>query len=540
MSRSVRPSWLRSPRAWIGGAAVFDLLARLPEDLLAPLVSLLGGYSGSRLLAGLSTWLLFAVVFYTFAPLVYRLVDPLPAEETGFRLVFAGGATLTGLALELTTGVTRFAAVFGAIGAVAASFLLYLKFGLGWTLLDPDGPAIGVLQTITAHNDVREEVRTDLEREGWLGAVGAGLYLAATGGVVAFPAFLGGVISQVFVYAYPVPDLLFLGWAVSAALLPRIDLGPTADQLLDVKFDLEEYLLDAVENATRSIQGLFVTSFVLLGVFQAAGYLFLAVGTAPAQLRTLDAALSASASPAAVGIEIWLLLWNLLGITALLGFAGAFSLWAWLRELQRLPHFLDRWEGRTTASGEPLARPRGFVAPALAALLAVAGYAVVLPSAPGTPWDAPFAVGWPLLIALGVRSARVPDRPQSIAREHVLIGASLYAHVVTMWLLAEVVVAVGSDGASIADAVSTPVVPVVLGIVLLFVGALPTVNRYEERRADGGHRGYAFVGYLLALGVVTALLVPFTSASIGVAVATLSVAAFVAGAAIGLIRYVGL
>jgi len=73
-------SALRSSNVWIGSAAVTDPLARLPENVLVPPVSLVGGTVGPAsvaatrwlLFAATTRCLLFATVFYTFTPLVRR------------------------------------------------------------------------------------------------------------------------------------------------------------------------------------------------------------------------------------------------------------------------------------------------------------------------------------------------------------------------------------------------------------------------------------------------------------------------------------
>ncbi|WP_049985258.1 hypothetical protein [Halobellus rufus] len=377
MAFGLAPSVLRSPRVWVGGTAAADLLARFPGDVVVPLLSLAGGTVGSTSVAAATTWLLFATVFYTFAPLVYTYLEQLPSGERGFRLLFATSAVSAGLVFEVAEGTRLTAGIAVLMVASAGALLWYLSRVREWSLFDPEGRGVEVLQLVSPHRDVSEELRADFAREGLLGLVGRVVYLAAVGLLLVFPVFLAGVVSQLFVYAYPLPDLLFLGWAVVAAVSPRLTVGPSREQVLDVGFDLERYLLDSLENASRSVQGLFLTTFVVLGAFVAAGYLFFAVTLGSQLVGPVSALLDGPVL--GLGPDAWVTIWNLVGLTAMLGLAGVSFLWLWIRELQRLPHFLDAWENRSMADGEPIARPAGFVALPLVAVFASAAYALSCP-----------------------------------------------------------------------------------------------------------------------------------------------------------------
>ena len=101
------------------------------------------------------------------------------------------------------------------------------------------------------------------------------LLLAIFGLLLALPAFLAALLAQVLIHAYPIPDLLLLGWIVGAAVAGRVPIGPNRAQVLDRKFDLERYFVDVLENATRSVQGLYLSTLVLIGMFFATMYLHL-------------------------------------------------------------------------------------------------------------------------------------------------------------------------------------------------------------------------------------------------------------------------
>jgi hypothetical protein len=78
--------WLQFSRVLLGTSAVLDLvvrfssvaveiMTRLPEDIFVPLLSVVGGMLGSSLVSFVTTWLLFAVVFYTVGHLAYSHLE---------------------------------------------------------------------------------------------------------------------------------------------------------------------------------------------------------------------------------------------------------------------------------------------------------------------------------------------------------------------------------------------------------------------------------------------------------------------------------
>lgn len=530
-------SALRSPKVWIGGAAVTDLLARLPEDVLVPLISLVGGAVGPASVAAATTWLLFAMVFYTFAPLVYTYLDWLPSEARGFRLLFAASAVSAGLLFEFAEGARLTAGIGALMIASAGAVLWYLSRVRGWSLFDPEGRGVEVLQLVSPHQDVSAELRADFAREGLVGVAGRAAYLAALGVLLVFPVFLAGVVSQLFVYAYPLPDLLFLGWAVVAAVSPRLTIGPSRGQVLDVEFDLERYLLDSLENASRSVQGLFLTTFVVLGAFIAAGYLFFAV-TLGSQVA--GPALALLGGPIlGLGLDAWVTLWNLVGLVAMLGFAGGFFLWLWVRELQRLPHFLDVWEGRATAEGEPIARPAGFVALPLATVVASAAYAFAVPASGTSPVEYGFALCWPLLLGLGWWVANHSGESQPLTHENLWIAVGLYAETVSVWFLARTLtVATAGGSPSVWAIFESANLPIVLGFITVFPTLLPYVSRYEDRDVEG--RSYALVWFLLAVAGLAVLTARIATDPVRFQLRLLAGAAIFGGLALALVRRRGL
>lgn len=534
MENGIVISTVRTAKFWIGGTAVIDLITRLPEDILTPLLSLVGGVYGSGGVGTFTTWLLFAVVFYTFTPLIYSYLEALPSEQVGYRLLFTAAAVLSGLVLKYLDGEGLLIGVFAAVAVGSSTLLWYLSRFQHWSLLSVNGRAVSLLQTIFPHEDISDELETDLSRQGFAGLVGRILFLAAVGVILGFPIFLAGVVSQVFIYAYPIPNLAFLGWAFATAVSPHLTIGPTRRQVLDREFDLEKYLLDALEYSSRSVQGLFTTTFCVLGILISAGYLWLAIRAATELSDLYSVMLRRPLFE--LGVEEWIILSGLTGFTALLGFVGVFSMWAWIRELQRLPHFLDEWENRTTISGDPLARPIGFLVLPLttAGVTGIYGFYLTIPGT--TVVEYAFAGGWPILLVLGWWGSNHPKRPQPIRYENLWITAGLYFEVSSVWLVAQLV---GGPSGSTSDllrkVLSSPEVPLILAVVTLLPTLLPYVSRYENRRADGV--SYAMVWILFVIASTTFGGSLLTSGPLRVQLFVLAGASGVGGVALVTVRY---
>jgi hypothetical protein len=529
-------SVLRSPKVWIGGAALTDLLARLPEDVLVPLVSLLGGTLGPASISAATTWVLFGMVFYKFTPLVYTYFEWVPASARGFRVVFTAAAVGTGVFLEHVDGSQLMIGIAAVMIATPIAMLWYLSRGRDWTLFDPEGRGVRIIQLFSPYQDVSEELRSDFAREGPAGVAGRVTYLAALGLLLSIPVFLAGIIAQLFIYAYPLPDLLFLGWAVVATVSPRLTIGPSRGQVLDIEFDPERYLLDSLENASRSVQGLFLTMFVVLGAFIAAGYLFLAVTVGSQVAGPALALLSGPINE--LSPDAWVTIWGLAGLIATLGFVGTFLLWVWIREIQRLPHFLDMWEDREMAEGTPIARPTGFVALPLVAILAAATY-VFVTFAPGQAGEYAFAVCWPLILGLGWWVANHSRESQPLDYENVWIALGLYVEAAAVWFLARTLtVATASESPSVLAIVDAPTLPVVLGFLTTFTTVFPYVTRYESRAIEG--RSYALVWFLLVGAGVATLTAQLATDLIQFQLRLLAGAAFLFGGALAVTRWRGL
>jgi hypothetical protein len=180
--------WLQFSRVLLGTSAVLDLvvrfssvaveiMTRLPEDIFVPLLSVVGGMLGSSLVSFVTTWLLFAVVFYTVGHLAYSHLEIVPKNEidTGFRIIFVMSTLMLGISFNQVLSTQTIADEAILIAAVlpftaggGSLLLIYLVKYHGWEVLHHQGDAIKILKLIYPHQEeaVEQDIKTDLSYQG--------------------------------------------------------------------------------------------------------------------------------------------------------------------------------------------------------------------------------------------------------------------------------------------------------------------------------------------------------------------------------------
>jgi hypothetical protein len=514
-------------------SAILDLVVRLPEDILAPSLSLIGGVLGNPTVAFLTTWFMIAAAFYTFAPLAYSYLTVLPTRSCGFRAIFAGGTLPLGLMFQRSDSLGLLAATaFGTVLLTTTLFLGYLSVRHQWTLLDPDGQAAELMKTFSPReDDVAEEIKTDLAYEGFLGHAAALLYLLAIGTLLCAPVVIAAIVSRVIIYAYPIPDIVFLGWATSAHLFPRLAVGPDRQRVLNLEFDLERFLVDFIENATRSFFGFFSSVFLVLGLFTAAGYVFIGIAVASALLPTVANGLPVLLE--APTTDLARRVWNLSGVVILILFAGCYGIWAWIRTIRRLPHYLDVKEGRDTVlQADLISRPPGLVlAPTAAWLLAV-----LYVYSDGPLLATVYAVAWPATLLGGVWTVWWTRRrtAQPATTEYRWILFALVLQMWSVWLAGRFPQFVGAltSGSAVG---SVLILPVAVTLLLAVVAIVPVIFRYESRHED--YRRYTFVWLLLGLGILALAARPVIPSQYSVLAWVLGFLGLVFAPALAIVRF---
>ncbi|WP_267643308.1 hypothetical protein [Haloarchaeobius amylolyticus] len=517
----------------LGASAVLDIVARLPEDLIAPLLSITGGLFGGTSVSFLTTWVMFGVAFYTFGHLPYRYLHVRPRDDPLFRVLYAVGAVILGIGLQVIEAAgTLVSIILPGTVIGGGSLLLFLMVAHDWRPLNPDGRVVDVLAVfaLETKEEVRDEITSDLAYDGLLGYTATTFYLLAVMFVLGIPMFLGALGVQTLVYAFPVPDVLFLAWASAVRFIPESTLRKDRDRLLELDFDIERFLISTVRNATRGTQGAFSTMYCFMGLFLTAGYLLVAVNLTPAVSGMIGTALGASTG--ALSLDAMVIIWDWIGVLVLLFFAGCHGLWVWLREVQRLPYFLETWEGRAVpAVSRPAPRVRGFVAFPILALLSSATFVTFLDS---TRWV--FAIVWPAIVIGGLVSVKytLQEPLQQVGDENLWITSGLILQMVTLWSATELkslIRAVVGEG-GLLDMVGLPVTVTVL---LLVVASIPHIERYEQRFDD--IRRYSLVFLLVTIGAASSVATWFVPESYRIFSVSFSIIGLGAGGLLGFARY---
>lgn len=491
--------WLRSQRGALGSATALDLTVRIADvraalggagEVLTPLVSLVGGTLAAGRFGDLTTWLLFAIAFYFVTPRVFPTVVRETVERRGFRVLFAAGAVWVGRTLGgATTPLTLadLAAPFVAAIALATASVLYFRFVAGWDLLGPDGEAVELLDRVVAA-DMRAERRRDRARPGALGVLADGVHLAGVGTVVVLAASALGVLATALGRAYPLPDLLVVGYLLFVPVARwRGWSTPSVG-------DVEERVLLGAREGTRTLKGAMLSLLAGLGLFGAAGFLFLGVGLVPGVVSLVRVSLDVDPT---VG-------WVAVGGLVCFVTAGGHVAWLWLRTFRRLPAFLARWRGATDLPDPPVARPLGAVVPGLVAFLAGAGciLAVDDPTIPA------LALCWPAVpVAVGgvvVATRRAPIRDSMDGEDH-RITAGVLAEFLVLFTTAGAAPAVEAGVPPVGAVVDALVTPYNAVAVVGIVGSayLADAAHYSFRHEDS--RRLAGGGYLLGMGGAVAL-----------------------------------
>lgn len=454
---------------------------------------------GTPLIGTITTWLLAWTVYYLFAPLVFSLVDDLENDRGKpiFRIIFACGAVSTGLFFDNISSLPLW--YICVVFAWSVVIIGYLSVIRKRRILDPYGLGGDLIEMFSGFNDGRKEMRTDFEREGAFEYLIPLIYSITFLCIFAIPFVLAGVLGPVFILAYPIPDMLVLGWAIGAFIFDRISYGPSKSKVLSTEFDFERFTLDALENGTRGPAGLLLSMLVLGGMFISASYfsLWLAVF---GEINNLffqiigDSWRNFTNSSLTVYdfLKISINLWNLVASNIGLVSISGFAIWGWIREWQRLPHFLDYWEDRDTISGTPPQRPWGFMLlPSVGMGLFVLFLHFSLPNLlESTYLNYILAISWVALFGgmgyVGYQSFdSTTNKAQHIRYEHYWITGGLYILSLPMLL-----------GTGFGDIIE---VIFITAVLLLCLGIILTG---KVASTASGLKTYLDVGFFISYGLL--------------------------------------
>jgi hypothetical protein len=441
----------------------------LADGVLLPVVSLTAGAAPDTLVGTVAGWGVFAVAFLLVADRVYRGVVPDDVRGPGLTILFAGCSLGFGVILD-TSGSDSFLRTFALTTTVVTGlFACYVQLASARSLLDPENLLIQPLAYISrTDEDPAEEIRTDLRRDGLLGIAGAAVFVTATGLILMLPCFLAGVTLRFLMQAYPFPDLVAILWVVGPPVARRIpDRVVRRLPTLRTRTDPETRLLRGTRQATRSIAGLFATSFVALALFGATGLVLLGV------------TLTVELFPSALGAfeQTPVLVWGFVGCVVSLLLAGTVSIWAWVNQYRRLPAVLDAWEG---------SEPRELNTPRLLAVVPAASVqfflVAVFLTANELNWVAVgYGVVWPLSAATLCRIVVWTHRRQqhSVSWERALIVGGSLVQLLSLWPAVSVLEHGSAVLTQPIEVLFHPV-PVVIGGTAVLVSLFPDIDRLDD------------------------------------------------------------
>ncbi|XGI83039.1 hypothetical protein ACEU6E_07085 [Halorutilales archaeon Cl-col2-1] len=507
-------SWLPSRYDVLGASVILDIVTRLPEDLIAPLISITGGIFGSSEMALLTTWFMFAVALYNLAPLAYSYlgnkIPSFPNEKPGIRIIFTIGSVLFGNLLgyalpnfipsSLHPGYLFISYLF-----VGFLFLVYLSRVRDWDLFDPQGKAILTRLHFTIEETEDSEFKSQLNQEDWVKIVGSSSLLLTFASVIYFiPTFAAAVVLLISMISYPLPDFIFLGWAISYRLFPRLSVGPNRNRLMNFEFDFEKVLIDSIENTTRGPIGMNMIFFIFLGIISSVA--LFSTGSIYFDLVSDDIAESLINSNSSISIRDWLSMWNLIGGGVLIFFAIGYGIWAWIRELYRLPHYLDTWDGKNTASNKDLiTRPPGFNAISIIAFFLHVIYVIITPIRYIDSINIAFGLLWPFFIIIGIWSVQLTHSKsktsQSVEYEHIWIFVGFSLQLISLAFGSDLLVII-ETGKAISFSSFTTVV-LAFYIASLFFTNIGYYYLYDSEKTT---INYLYGVFLILLGIVLNIL----------------------------------
>jgi len=483
-----------------------DLVVRLPEDIFVSLLSITVGILGTPAVQFVTSWVMFGTAVYIFSPVVFERSDPpLPSETSGFKLSFTLGT------IAAAIPVTRAFTHDGGSGLLVLTLVLALVSGCllsaylvsyrGWELHSEEGEFVDLLAPLApgTADEYRSEVKVNFAHEGWPGRFARSLY--PIGGTMFFSLiiFLISFILAGLALISPFPDIVFLVWAVSTVTIPRLAVGPERDRILNMKFEFDRYLFEALEDASRGLYGLTGYLFLIIGLMGA--ILPLGVITAGGHLSSLVRLPTFVLSGIERGfdVETIVILWDILGIFFVATFGGLYGVWVWIREFRRFPHFLDGMN-ETGASGDPPARTTGFVLVPVLTVLGSVGFAGTFhPDRISSLVAWSYAIFWPAFVLFASVTVWHTFRRswQSTEREYAWIVGGATGQVAVILVDYEAVRGSGFDTGAVIGAVDGGIL---FSAILILVSIWPFCFKYSDRH--NGVREYTSAFVLIILGAV--------------------------------------
>jgi len=174
-------------------------------------------------------------------------------------------------------------------------------------------------------------------------------------GVIMFTCLVFAIMAGVAVVLFPLPEVVIILTAIASSV-NKIRSSMWIETVADYGVVIEDQLFTVVRYVRAGPKGFAATSLIFSAVAMSMLQVYLSLLSVAYTLRLLPLNTD---SLSQVFFRIPLTL-TVLGLTiSCLIVPGLYSIWYWLRELKRLPHFLDYWESqyRPDKKSEHLAGP---------------------------------------------------------------------------------------------------------------------------------------------------------------------------------------
>jgi len=474
---SVVASLTTTPRrvlATLAGNSLFfralpDALARV-DDLLVDSVAVpfvLAALSARgrdiQIVGGLFGWLMLAYLVYEFLPRLLPDADP-AAAVLGRRRV---RLLLTVLVCLLAIPLADQAPGIGSISILPSGItsLLDQRLGVvgliaGWLVASPAvlGSVLYARWWRTASADdriaffrqltpgtptptEREKTRDSLAREDWVRSVSSAVLLTGCVFALALICLLFALSAGFAGILFPLPEVVVLLGVTGSALTTRLPGTGLFTNIRGRVVAVETRLYTVIQYVSTSRKGLtlslvFVTGALLSILLTLVSFAAVAVFVVILVVRP-DVFLGSR-----VGLVTR---WNVLGLLVCFAVPGLYSLWFWLRETARIPHFLQYWEETHPGSAsvvetdlpDLVARPPGAVLLPTAFVALVPLFFRIEPDTVALVPDILFAVAWPAAFVATLWSVRWTARatPQHPRTERYVLPLVYLLHLVWVWVL---------------------------------------------------------------------------------------------------------
>ncbi|WP_267643302.1 hypothetical protein [Haloarchaeobius amylolyticus] len=331
--------------------ALEGVLAEPPDwirDEQSALSPSIAEYPAARILVGFFSTLLGALLGTAFPPDVFIYIRDVPASV---------GSSL-GIASVAEVGVL----LIGTVGVSVVVFVLILARDVGWFRLAPATQAAVWAQSGRLDAGTLSLYITEADIPGWQGEAAQVAALFNISVRLSLLCVVFGLTAIIGVVLFPLPEMAILGLTAYIAITGKEN---TTEREF---FAVGSRLRSLTRYCLRSRKGGAVLGAIILGTAMAAVLVF---ANTLLGLTILHHELQQAWAQRTLSSRSW-------GFYRTLGFVGGvvtqmlvgpYTLWFWLREMYRVPQYLQEWEREHRGTvpldtqdadlPSPVARPRG-------------------------------------------------------------------------------------------------------------------------------------------------------------------------------------